>query len=578
MNNTNYSSVGGFKSLKLRSKLILSHGLIVLMCIVVIIGGILGMGSIKDKLEIMYNGPTKAFDDAGELLYSIADLQRAFVQVLYEASNGAPDIATFKADLDSHLVTISTSMNSLYVILPSQESIEIITNIGALMTEATGNREAFIACIESGDYTKAYEIYETQYRPLLNSEHELAIQLKNTIHLYGTQLSDDAESRAYSSQAVLFFLGLAAVVIAIVMTVIITRSITIPVNQLVFASEKMNDGDLSVADSITYIADDELGVLARSMKETISNLREYVTEIDETLGVMATGDLTKSSDDITDFRGDFASIKVSMLKILKSFNATLTDIQHAAEQVDTGSSQVASGSQSLSQGAVEQASSIQELAATVSQVSTEVQKAGEFAASASSKTAEAGELMNGCNNQMKEMVAAMDDIANASQEISKIIKTIEDIAFQTNILALNAAVEAARAGAAGKGFAVVADEVRNLAAKSAEASNSTSVLIENAVNAVNRGTKLAADTADILNSVVTNAMEVSEMVNQIAVTSEEQGIALQQVTDGIEQISSVVQVNSATAEESAAASQELFGQANVLNNLVGRFQLFEEQE
>jgi len=578
MNNTNYSSVGGFKSLKLRSKLILSHGLIVLMCIVVIIGGILGMGSIKDKLEIMYNGPTKAFDDAGELLYSIADLQRAFVQVLYEASNGAPDIATFKADLDSHLVTISTSMNSLYVILPSQESIEIITNIGALMTEATGNREAFIACIESGDYTKAYEIYETQYRPLLNSEHELAIQLKNTIHLYGTQLSDDAESRAYSSQAILFFLGLAAVVIAIVMTVIITRSITIPVNQLVFASEKMNDGDLSVADSITYIADDELGVLARSMKETISNLREYVTEIDETLGVMATGDLTKSSDDITDFRGDFASIKVSMLKILKSFNATLTDIQHAAEQVDTGSSQVASGSQSLSQGAVEQASSIQELAATVSQVSTEVQKAGEFAASASSKTAEAGELMNGCNNQMKEMVAAMDDIANASQEISKIIKTIEDIAFQTNILALNAAVEAARAGAAGKGFAVVADEVRNLAAKSAEASNSTSVLIENAVNAVNRGTKLAADTADILNSVVTNAMEVSEMVNQIAVTSEEQGIALQQVTDGIEQISSVVQVNSATAEESAAASQELFGQANVLNNLVGRFQLFEEQE
>jgi len=578
MNNTNYSSVGGFKSLKLRSKLILSHGLIVLMCIVVIIGGILGMGSIKDKLEIMYNGPTKAFDDAGELLYSIADLQRAFVQVLYEASNGAPDIATFKADLDSHLVTISTSMNSLYVILPSQESIEIITNIGALMTEATGNREAFIACIESGDYTKAYEIYETQYRPLLNSEHELAIQLKNTIHLYGTQLSDDAESRAYSSQAILFFLGLAAVVIAIVMTVIITRSITIPVNQLVFASEKMNDGDLSVADSITYIADDELGVLARSMKETISNLREYVTEIDETLGVMATGDLTKSSDDITDFRGDFASIKVSMLKILKSFNATLTDIQRAAEQVDTGSSQVASGSQSLSQGAVEQASSIQELAATVSQVSTEVQKAGEFAASASSKTAEAGELMNGCNNQMKEMVAAMDDIANASQEISKIIKTIEDIAFQTNILALNAAVEAARAGAAGKGFAVVADEVRNLAAKSAEASNSTSVLIENAVNAVNRGTKLAADTADILNSVVTNAMEVSEMVNQIAVTSEEQGIALQQVTDGIEQISSVVQVNSATAEESAAASQELFGQANVLNNLVGRFQLFEEQE
>lgn len=561
-------------NLKLKTKLILSHGIIVILCFILAFVGLSGIVSMKGKLDAMENSATIAFEQTGEMTRGITDMQRAFVQVLYEASRGYPDLETFNADLNKNLGIISSSMNTLYVSVPSQETIAIITQIGDLMMEATNNREAFVTNIQAGKYKAAYTIYEEQYRPLILQELELSLQLREAVHAYNEKLTVDAHGRATSSQyAVIACSGL-AIIIAIAMTFVITKSITVPVDQLVHASKKMSEGDLSVADSITYTGEDELGVLAASLKETIVILNDYVAEISDTLNVVATGDLTKSADSITDFRGDFATIKTSILDILKGFNSTLNDIQRAAEQVDTGSNQVASGSQVLSQGAVEQAASIQELAATVNQVSEEVHKAGEFASVASNKTTEAGELMNGCNEQMKEMVSAMDDIANASQEISKIIKTIEDIAFQTNILALNAAVEAARAGAAGKGFAVVADEVRNLAAKSAEASSSTSVLIENAVNAVKRGTKLAADTAEILNNVVTNAMEVSEMVNQIAITSEEQGFALQQVTDGIDQISGVVQANSATAEESAAASQELFSQANVLNNLVSRFTLY----
>ena len=570
--------MNSFRNLKLRTKLVLSHGIIVVLCFFLAFLGMSGILSLKDKLDSMANNITVAFEQTGEMTRSVTDMQRTFVQVLYESSTGKPDMETFNADLNTNLGVISSSMNTLYVSIPSEEAIGIITEIGNLMMEATNNREAFVSAIESGKYEEAYRIYETQYHPLIEQELELSLQLRDTVHTYSAKLTTDAQGRATDSQAAVFICGLLAVILAVIMIYIITKSITVPVEQILFASKKMSEGDLSVADSITYESTDELGMLATSIKQTISTLDSYIVEISDTLSVVATGDLTKSADEITDFHGDFASIKTSILDILKGFNATLTDIQRAAEQVDTGSSQVASGSQSLSQGAVEQASSIEELAATVSQVSSEVQKAGEFAAAASGKSAEAGEMMNGCNEQMKEMVSAMDDIASASQEISKIIKTIEDIAFQTNILALNAAVEAARAGAAGKGFAVVADEVRNLAAKSAEASNSTSALIENAVNAVKRGTKLAADTADILNNVVANSIEVSEMVNQIAVTSEEQGLALQQVTEGIEQISSVVQVNSATAEESAAASQELFGQANVLNGLVGRFRLYKIRE
>ena len=229
--------------------------------------------------------------------------------------------------------------------------------------------------------------------------------------------------------------------------------------------------------------------------------------------------------------------------------------------------------QALSQGATEQASSIEELAATITEMSGQIQNNAQSALQASQTVDGVGEKILESNQQMQTMTKAMGEISASSSEIGKIIKTIEDIAFQTNILALNAAVEAARAGEAGKGFAVVADEVRSLASKSSDASKSTAALIENSLKAVENGTRIADETAQSLLSVVEGTKEIASQINQIAAASSEQSKGAAQVQLGIDQIPNVVQTNSATAEESAAASEELSGQAQMLKTLISKFKL-----
>ena len=252
---------------------------------------------------------------------------------------------------------------------------------------------------------------------------------------------------------------------------------------------------------------------------------------------------------------------------------TLQQIDVSADQVNSGGEQVSSSAQALAQGATEQASSVEELAATIGEISSQVEATAGHARNARDENQQSADQIQVCSAHMADLMSAMRDIEEKSQEISKVIKTIEDIAFQTNILALNAAVEAARAGSAGKGFAVVADEVRNLATKSQEASASTATLIEDTVKAVKEGTRLSAETDEALREVVIRAEKVTGAVNLISEATASQHRDVQQVSTGIDQISSVVQTNSATAEESAAASEELSGQANLLKELIGRFTL-----
>ncbi len=361
-------------------------------------------------------------------------------------------------------------------------------------------------------------------------------------------------------------------VISVLMAIYIIKSINKPVKELDGVARKIAEGDLD--QHITYSSKDELGTLSVNFNKTVGRLRNYVSYIDEISGVLrqiAGGNLV--FDLTLNYEGEFAKVKQALEEISRSLNDTLGQINQAADQVSSGSDQVSSGAQALSQGATEQASSIEELAATINEISTQVKDTAANANAVRQQTDMTGDQVATSNEQMQEMIAAMTEISDKSGQISRIIKTIEDIAFQTNILALNAAVEAARAGEAGKGFAVVADEVRNLASKSSEASKSTAALIEGTVQAVEKGTEIANATAESLFAVVESTKGVVSSVDKIASAADQQAESIAQVTQGIDQISSVVQTNSATAEESAAASEELSSQAQVMKGLVGRFTL-----
>ncbi len=366
-----------------------------------------------------------------------------------------------------------------------------------------------------------------------------------------------------------------AVLVLILLVVIqVRRVIGRPVRELSLVATRIAQGELD--QSIHYQSRDELGVLANDFNQVTLRLREYVAyiqEISEKLREIATGNLTFTLEH--EYTGEFEKIKTALDEISRALNGTMGQLRSASRDVAAGAEQVSTGATTLSQGSTEQAAEVETLAGHIGAVSESVHNISKGAQEASRISDEVRSGLLSSKDKMQNMTTVIQRISDKSTEIHKIVKTIEDIAFQTNILALNAAVEAARAGSAGKGFAVVADEVRALAGKSSSAAKETTILLSQTVDSMDEGVHAAQDTADSILKVVAQAEEMNRLIDGIADYTRQQDANAAEITRGIEQISTVVQTNVSTAEASAAASEELAGQASMLRELVARFRLRE---
>ncbi|MBN7773022.1 methyl-accepting chemotaxis protein [Clostridium aminobutyricum] len=365
----------------------------------------------------------------------------------------------------------------------------------------------------------------------------------------------------------------AGVLVCVFATLIVSgfiRRVLKPILDIAQEVQLLYKGDFS--SNVEIHADDtEVGEMAEHIELMRSSFKEVIEDITHCCKELAQGNFTVETT--AEYAGELGKVKEALSNTISTLRELVSQVGSSAEKVAVGSGQVSLGAQSVSQGTMQQASAIQQLSASILEVSESVKNTASGATIAEQLTNKVGQEMNISDQNMKEMIVAMQEISSSSTEIGKIIKAIEDIAFQTNILALNAAVEAARAGTAGKGFAVVADEVRNLATKSAEAAKDTTSLIEHSISAVENGTTIANTTAASLQGVIEGAKDLIVQIDLIAKGAKEEAAAVREITEGIDQVSAVIQTNSATAEESAATSEELSEQANMLREMVSKFRL-----
>lgn len=554
-----------FRNLKVSKKITLSFGIVIVLYIVAVIAGTIGLFSVANGLESFYN---HAYPIVRESL-QISNLTTSIQRDIWNAY-----VVTDNAQIQSLLAGVESNSTQMVAYAKELEAKydgdpQLLSNFKSALEATKAPREKTIQYVRAQDDKNALALLTGEYATACNN---LNASLDSIVN-YSEQNAVDYYTSGMTIRtvcvAILLVLAAVSLILTILIVIKLTKDIIRPLAEIKSAAEDWTKG--AMKSSVTYQSKDELGEVADSMRFVSKTLSEYIDDVTSLLLKMAQGDLTVSAD--MEYLGDWASIRTSVNQILDSLNDTLGQINRSSEQVSSGSEQVSSSAQALSQGATEQASAVEELAATINEISHQVMETADNAHDVDRIVTATGEKLNACNDKMTQMVAAMSKINDSSAQISKIIKNIEDIAFQTNILALNAAVEAARAGAAGKGFAVVADEVRNLAAKSAEAAKNTTTLISGSLSAVEEGTQLVDSTQQSLLEVVDGAAKVTDAIQKITNAADEQSDAIQQVTQGIDQISAVVQTNSATAQESAAASEELSSQAQMLKSLVAQFQI-----
>lgn len=454
-------------------------------------------------------------------------------------------------------------------ITPGEQTM--IDEMSALSNELVPLEENAMESVKQGNLKDAVDyVYGIDYQNSITKINALKEQFLSALD---KRTSEQVKGLKLQSEIVRGLIFLSMIIVALMQFFVMSvtkKRILKPIFVIRDQMGEISQGNLS-ADFPLEPDTSEIGMLVQSIYETKRELKKYIHDIDSKLAKMADGkmDLTIGND----YRGEFRPIQQAMGQILDSLNRALFQINQTSGNVSLESEQMASDAEVLSDGAVQQASAVEELSASIQGLSEQVRQTSEDAKDAKQSSIEAAEQLTACNQKMEQLTGAMEDISKSSRQISGIIKTIEDISFQTNILALNAAVEAARAGAAGKGFAVVADEVQSLATKSSIAAKDITKLIEASMKLVEHGTALSTDTTQSLSTSVMGARRSTDLVGRIADSAIEQAESLAQLTEGMEQISNVVQTNAATAEKSARAARDLNMQAEEMRVSVQKFQL-----
>ena len=554
-----------FKNYKTGKKMAVAFISIIILYIITVVTALFNIESVSSRMDRLYNEPFANVQSSLRMIANLRAVDRNIV--LMAATDELVDedryLENTKELIQSEEAAL-TQLSTGYITAP-----EKVKELQEEFQKLAVSRTRIMSLLEEGENREVLKEYVDSYLPRANTVRTV---LNDVVDL---SVADAEHSMSAAHEAnhrimfMLLLLSLVCIAFTVLICVTITKSIVRPIREVKDAANTIANGGLDIG--LSYKSRDELGQLADDIRSTSEALKNYVEEIRRGLAALGGGHLNYQPEVV--FKGDFIAVGNGLSEISRLLRNSIYQINSSAEQVSLGAEQVSNNAQALAQGASEQAGSVEELAVSINEIAESVRNNADSAVASSRLAASVGHRLGECEEQMASLMESMGQVKKNSGEITGIVRQIEDIAFQTNILALNASVEAARAGEAGRGFSVVAEEVRRLASKTAGASKLTAELVEKNSEAARDGMDAVNATARTLKDSVEGARTVNREMDKISGLSIQQAEAISQIRKSVELISEIVQGNSATSEESAAASEELSAQAQILKELVERFEL-----